>query len=102
MSDFSDQFQDAFEAGQDQLGDEVTYTVAATGVSTTVTAVMIEFWGQDDDKMRGRGTISLAAVPAPSRGDTVAFNGRTWITTNVIVSEDGTAELLLRLSHTVN
>ncbi len=94
--------QYALGALQRPLGEQATYTYAATGVSFAVTVIFNEFVGAIDDRRRAIFTVAAAdfATP-PDRGDYFVLAGETDRWTVLDVRDDKAGGIELRCDGTL-
>ena len=92
MTDFKDDFENAFEPMLDYMGDTVVYTPVG-GTAVTIQAIFNEQVGAIDDRQRAIITVDASVVTNPRRGDRFTLSSRTWKTVDVREDEAGTVEM---------
>lgn len=95
MSVFTDLFAGSRSLLYDIHGRAATYTVASSGVASSVTVTGYEQLGATDDKEVFNATIRESEVAAPAEGDYFVFSGETTrrILANIRTQPDGSFTL---------
>ena len=95
MSVFTDLFAGGRTLSYAIHGVAATYTVASTGVSSSVTLTGYEQLGATDDKEIFSATIRASEVAAPAEGDYFVFSGETTrrVLANIRTQPDGSFTL---------
>ena len=94
MSRFGDRFEEVgITELVNELGDSVTYTVAATGSTSTIDAIFNEFVGALDEFGNAIFTIQSSDVSSPQRGDTITLASNVWTVLDVRSDNAGGHEL---------
>ena len=94
MSKFGDKFSEAgIDRLIDELGDTVTYKVASSGSTSSISAIFNEFVGALDEFGNAIFTIKSSDVASPKRGDLITLGTNVWTVLDVRSDNAGGHEL---------